>query len=216
MCIDLLRDRPEVLASGVTLPEFPELQKFMDSGVPLGNPSLAEEVKQTGNEELASILKWSEDVNEEIAKVVKKVPPFPWAQKSLEKIVESADAIVVSQTPAEALLREWEENDLVKYVHAIAGQELGKKSEHLKLAAAGKYPSDRILMIGDAPGDMKAAKDNDALFYPINPGKEDASWERLHSESFDKFLAGTYSGDYEQRVIEEFESLLPETPPWKK
>jgi hypothetical protein len=30
------------------------------------------------------------------------------------------------------------------------------------------------------------------------------------------FLAGEYAGDYETKLIAEFEALLPEVPPWKK
>ena len=45
-------------------------------------------------------------------------------------------------------------------------------------------------MIGDAPGDLKAARANDALFFPINPGHEDESWERFYEEAVHKFLAG--------------------------
>jgi phosphoglycolate phosphatase-like HAD superfamily hydrolase len=70
-------------------------------------------------------------------------------------------------------------------------------------------------MIGDAPGDMKAARANDALFYPINPGHEDESWERFYKEAFGKFIAGEYEGAYEAKLIEEFEKLLPDIPPWK-
>ena len=101
-------------------------------------------------------------------------------------------------------------------MHIIAGQELGTKTEHIALATEGKYESSKILMIGDAPGDRKAAKDNDALFYPINPDGEEASWERFHEEAFGKFLDGTYAGDYEAKLIHEFEDALPEAPPWKE
>ena len=38
MSIDLLHDRPEVVKSAVALPEFKSLRRFIDSGVPLGNP----------------------------------------------------------------------------------------------------------------------------------------------------------------------------------
>jgi hypothetical protein len=31
-------------------------------------------------------------------------------------------------------------------------------------------------MVGDAMGDLEAAKANGVLYYPINPGAEDASW----------------------------------------
>jgi hypothetical protein len=71
-------------------------------------------------------------------------------------------------------------------------------------------------MIGDAPGDMKAAKANNALFYPINPGDEETSWQRFEEEAVHKFLNLEYAGDYEAQVIAEFEAMLPETPPWQK
>jgi len=70
-------------------------------------------------------------------------------------------------------------------------------------------------MIGDAPGDMQAARANDALFYPINPGHEEASWQRFYEEAMHKFLAGEYAGAYEASAIAEFEKLLPDIPPWK-
>ena len=122
---------------------------------------------------------------------------------------------MVSATPNEALEREWKEHDIAQYVKVIAGQERGKKSEHLALAAGDKYETDHVLMIGDAPGDMKAARANDALFYPINPGHEEDSWKRFIDEALDKFFAGEYAGDYETQLIAEFDSYLPEEPPWK-
>ncbi|MCG8641995.1 MAG: hypothetical protein MI862_19890, partial [Desulfobacterales bacterium] len=81
-------------------------------------------------------------------------------------------------------------------------------------AASEKYDKDKILMIGDAPGDMKAAKGNDALFYPINPGHEEASWKRFFDEGLSKFFAGTFKGSYEEGLIEEFNGYLPESPSW--
>jgi phosphoglycolate phosphatase-like HAD superfamily hydrolase len=115
----------------------------------------------------------------------------------------------------EALTREWHEHDIAQYVRVIAGQEMGKKALHLELSTKGNYAPDHVLMIGDAPGDMKAARANYALFYPINPGHEEASWERFHHEAFDKFIAGEYAGEYEDKVVGEFEALLPDLPPWK-
>ena len=71
-------------------------------------------------------------------------------------------------------------------------------------------------MIGDAPGDFAAARDNHAAFYPIVPGHEDACWQRLHDEAYDLFLKGNYLGAYAEKLIQEFNDSLPETPPWKK
>ncbi len=212
--IDLIRDRPEVVASGIKLPEFTELKKFIASGVALGNPALEAEVTKTGNKELAEALEWSLAINKSVEATVKNLPPFKWVIESLQKIKANSDVIVVSQTPCEALVREWKENDMDPYVEFIAGQEHGTKTDHIKLATSGKYDSNKILMIGDAPGDRLAAKANNALFYAINPTEEAASWERFYKEAYDKFLEGTYEGAYEEMVIDEFEALLPETPSW--
>ena len=69
-------------------------------------------------------------------------------------------------------------------------------------------------MIGDAPGDYKAAVANDALFFPINPGDEEASWKRFYEEGIDRFLGGTFAGEYQEELLAEFETYLPERPPW--
>ena len=71
------------------------------------------------------------------------------------------------------------------------------------------------LVIGDAPGDLKAARASGCLFYPVNPGHEEDSWDRLHDEALGRFFAGTYAGDYQAARVAEFEKLLPEQPPWK-
>lgn len=213
---ELLKERPEVKESGVELPRFPSMKKFIASGVPLGNPTLEEEVNKTGDPELASLLEWSKNVNADIASQMGQIPPFKGVLESLRKIQEYSDSIVVSQTPTEALVKEWNENDIAGYVSIIAGQELGTKTEHIQMATEGKYKVKNILMLGDAPGDRKAAKANKALFYPINPGHEEESWEKFHAEAYKHFIEGTYAGDYEKQLIDEFEALLPETPPWQE
>jgi phosphoglycolate phosphatase-like HAD superfamily hydrolase len=124
------------------------------------------------------------------------------------------DCMVISQTPTDALEREWAENELEGFVCAIAGQELGTKTQHLEMAAKEKYAPENILMIGDAPGDHNAATANEALFFPINPGDEEASWERLHSEGLEKFFGGNFAGDYQQQLLADFENRLPENPTW--
>jgi len=159
---------------------------------------------------------WTHLVNGMVAIRVHDVPPFPHVRESLEKVSARADVMVVSATPNEALQREWEEHDIARYARLICGQEMGKKTEHLKYGAGGKYAAEKILMVGDAPGDMKAAKANNALFYPVMPGDEAASWERFGAEALERFFAGTYAGQYEQALIAEFDARLPATPPWKQ
>jgi hypothetical protein len=158
--------------------------------------------------DLTSVIEWTK-------KESKLGNPALVMKESLVKLSEKADAMVVSSTPVEALKREWEENDMDGYMRLICGQEYGSKKEHLAYAAKGKYPDNHILMIGDAPGDMKAARANGVLFYPINPGHEEDSWERFYNEALDKFFNKEYEGAYEAALVEEFESYLPEIPPWK-
>ena len=173
------------------------------------------EVAKTKDPVLKQALDWSEAVNATIADMVKGVPPFPFVRESLDKIYRQADIIICSGTPNEALKREWEEHDLTQYVRVIAGQEQGSKEEHLMLVKE-KYPTGHILMIGDAPGDIKAAHANELLFYPINLGEERKSWEKFFNEYSKLFLVGKYLKDIEHKLIVEFESYLPDLPPWKK
>jgi len=210
----LLRERPEVQARRVEVPDSAALEEWIARETKLGNATLNAEVAK-GNKGLAPVKTWSDAVNDAVADIVHGVPPFPLVRESLEKIKEKADAMCISQTPVEALQREWSEHGIDRFVAIIAGQEMGTKTQHIQFAARDKYPAERILMIGDAPGDQKAAKANGALFFPINPGHEEASWERLHTEALDRFFAGDYAGDYEAGLIREFEACLPEAPPWK-
>ena len=216
MVFDLLRERPEVIARHVAIPQAIKIREFMASGFPLSNDGLRDYVAQHPDPELEQAMAWSKGVNAAVADMVHGVPPFPYVRESLELLHSQADIVVVSATPTEALIREWQEHAIDGYTRVIAGQELGTKKQHLALAAAGKYPADHVLMVGDAPGDMQAARSNNFLFYPINPGDEDRSWEHFYKEAFQCFVEGNYAGEYEAALIAKFEKYLPEVPPWKK
>jgi phosphoglycolate phosphatase-like HAD superfamily hydrolase len=218
---ELLPEHPLVKARGFNVPKLPHYFAWVDNPKSvLSNEGLkkaiAEAADPQAKSELQLALDWSLRVNAVIGEIVKDMPPFPYVRESLEKMSAKADLIVVSQTPGEALVREWQEHKVDNYVEIIAGQEMGTKSEHIKIATKNRYAPGHVLMIGDALGDLKAAKDNNALFYPINPGNEDKSWKRFHDEAFDKFIAGQYAGAYEAKLIAEFDEYLPECPPWKK
>jgi len=216
MVFDLLRERPEVIARRATITEAKKVRAFMASGQPLSDAGLKAYMAEHPDSELDKAWSWTKAVNASIADMVHGVPPFPYMRESLQGLQGKADVVVVSATPTEALIREWEEHDIAQYARIIAGQEMGSKKQHLALAAKGKYAPDHILMMGDAPGDMEAAKANGTLFFPINPGQEEKSWERFYREGLAKFTAGAYAGAYEASLIAEFEKLLPSVPPWKK
>jgi len=212
---DLLRARPEVAARGCAVPQAGKLREFIAAGKPLSNDGLKAYMAEHPGPELTKAMEWSLAINKSVADIVHDLPPFPFVRESLELLQSKADVVVVSQTPGEALLREWAEHGIDKYARAIAGQELGTKTQHLKMAAGGKYKPGHLLMIGDAPGDYEAGKANNALFFPINPGHEEDSWERFYKEGVYRFVAGEFAGAYEASLFAEFEKLLPATPPWK-
>jgi phosphoglycolate phosphatase-like HAD superfamily hydrolase len=217
MVLDLLRERPEVIARQANIPQVPRVREFIsDEGFPKSNDGLRAYMAEHPDPELERALAWTTGINATVADMVHGVPPFPYVRDSLDFLADKADMIVVSATPVEALTREWEEHDLARYVRVIAGQEMGKKSEHIALATRSQYALEHMLMIGDAPGDLRAARDNDALFFPVNPGHEEESWQRFYEEGLHKFLAEEYTGDYEAQLITEFERFMPETPPWKR
>lgn len=212
--LEWLQRRPEVKARGyVERCSVPtSLQQWIDEETKLGNPALEAKVAETGDADLTRALSWSKAVNETVAGMVRGVPPFPFVRESLERLADLADMVVCSATPNEALTAEWAEHEIDQYVVAICGQESGSKKETLTNAA--KYEKQKTLMIGDAPGDFKAAQANDCLFFPINPGHEEASWERFFQEGIDKFLNGEFAGDYQKQLLDEFDNYLPENPPW--
>ncbi len=216
---ELLPSHPQVIARGFEVPKFEYYCKWVnDPASMLSDAGLVKAIESAQSEkekaELDRALQWSKKVNETVGAIVKNVPPFPYVRESLQQIQSNADVIVCSQTPTEALEREWAEHGIESYVRVIAGQEMGTKSEHLKIAMADKYDKSKCLMIGDAPGDENAAKDNGVLFFPINPKNGEKSWKKFYEQAFDKFLAGTYAGDYADSLIAEFHSQLPEKPVW--
>jgi phosphoglycolate phosphatase-like HAD superfamily hydrolase len=210
--LDWLSRRPEVKARGVKVPKPAGVIKWIAEESKLGNPALEKAVAATDDPDLRLALTWSKAVNDTVATMVRGVPPFPNVKACLDRFAEKCDMIVASATPNAALKAEWEEHGIAGHVRAICGQEAGTKKEILSVAT--QYGEHKCLMIGDAPGDHKAAVANNCLYFPINPGHEEASWKRLLDEGIDRFFAGTYVGAYQQHLIDEFNEYLPATPPW--
>ena len=207
-----LQKRPAVIDRNIQIAIPAALIQWINTESKLGNPALEARVQETNDPALQQALDWSEKVNETVAQIVRGVPPFPGVRECLEKLSSQADQIVCSATPNEALRAEWSEHGIDTFVQAICGQETGTKKQ--TLANAAKYDPNRVLMIGDAPGDYRAAAANQCLFFPINPAAEEASWKRLLEEGIEHFLNGSFAGDYQTVLLEEFDATLPDQPPW--
>jgi phosphoglycolate phosphatase-like HAD superfamily hydrolase len=212
---ELLRDWPEAVRTRTPLPDVTPLEAWVHSGTALANPALEAECARSGDPVLKQALEWSQAINRAVTGLLEELLPFPWVRECAEKLVRQADVICVSVAPTEELQREWQRHDIARYASLIAGQEMGGKKDHLKAVSAGKYAAHSVLMVGDTPGDLAAAQANGALFFPIDPGQEKQSWERFYHEGIGRFFDHTFAGDYQASLLEEFEKLLPETPPWK-
>jgi len=216
---DLLPTHPQVRERDFAVPQLPHYFAWVDDPQSvLSHEGLEQAVDAAetaeARSEFAQVLAWNLSVNEMIAEKVKHIPPFAHARESLERVAQHADTVVCSTAPCSALEQEWGESGLADYVRILSGQDMGNKAGQLGAATHGKYQDQHCLMIGDAPGDLKAARTAGALFYPIIPGQEAESWKRFLDEAFDRFLQLDYAGAYEAELISAFQRCLPENPTW--
>ncbi|MGC9452251.1 MAG: hypothetical protein ACP5I4_12485 [Oceanipulchritudo sp.] len=136
-----------------------------------------EKVKET--KPFQKALEWSQRVNQLVAATSDPHKPFSQAESTLRHMSATGELHVVSQAPHATLQAEWEQAGLASLTTRILGQEFGSKSEQVFQARDGRdLPT---LLVGDAPGDELAAGAANALFFPIIPQREDASWEQLYA-----------------------------------
>ena len=213
--MELLAARPEVQKRGIAIPDMTPMKDWMQACSVLSDATLKAYNEEHPNPLFDTVLEWSAEVNRRVKRVVHGVPPFPFVKESIAKLAEHADIAVVSATPTPALQKEWGEHGIDRYTAFIAGQEYGSKKD--VIAALGKdYAAGHVLMIGDALGDYRAAKDAGAAFYPICPAEEDASWEELYRTVAELFLSNAYTAEVQARYLDRLDSVLPDTPAWEK
>jgi len=210
LVFDLLARREELKEYDFQLPDITPLRQWVETAPLLNNEELA---KQKGPV-MEQALEWSLEMNRRAAEMVKGVPPFPGVRKSFERLSKHADIVIVSATPREALDREWNEHGLMEYITLLCAQEDGSKKDCIA-SVKEHYDQNKVLMMGDAPGDQEAAEANGILCYPILPGREIQSWREFCEEGADCFLEDRFAGAYQQKLIERFSKCLPSTPPWE-
>ena len=177
--LDWLRRRPEVKARGVKVAE-PEGLDRLDG--------TRDEARQSGAGEgrgrngrprpEAGAAPGRMAVNKAIAEMVRGVPPFPYVRECLERFAERGRH---ARLLADAQRGPRSRVGRARHRAVTCWRSAARRSA----ARRNRSPRPRsiqpnhTLMIGDAPGDYKAAEANNCLFFPINPGAEEASWQRL-------------------------------------
>ena len=215
--LELLGARKEAQERGYVCPDLTSLKKWVTETDSLSAKGIREYAEAHGGDIdpiLATAARWSAEVDENIERIVHGVAPLPGVKETFAKIAQFADIVIVSATPHEAIVREWGAQGLLEHITVVAGQELGTKKECIRKAMTGRYSPDKVLMVGDAPGDHDAAVANGVLYYPIIPGQEVESWKLLQTKGIDKFRDGTYAGAYMDSRIGAFNSVLKDDPEW--
>ncbi len=215
--LELLGGRKEAIERGYVCPDLGPLKKWVEETDSLSAKGIREYAEAHGGDMdpiLATAARWSAEVDENIERIVHGVAPLPGVKEAFAEISEFADIVIVSATPHEALIREWGSQGLLEHITVVAGQELGTKRDCIRKAMTGKYDADKVLMVGDAPGDHAAADANGVLYYPIIPGQEVESWSLLRAEAAEKFHKGEYAGEYMDSRIAAFDTVLAEEPNW--
>ena len=113
------------------------------------------------------------------------------------------DIAVVSSANRQAVLEEWKENGLDQMVDVLFAQESGTKEVCIRKLIENGYQKQCILFVGDGPGDLDAAVENDISFYPILAGKEEQSWSEF-VETAKSFLQGNYHKENQELEIKKF------------
>ena len=191
------------------IPGIDALNEWTRTTHALSMPALSEAIsacpKGEGRECLVRALEWSQAVNESINLLPEEVKiPFEGAKEGLEAAHSVADVAIVSSANREAVLEEWEKFGLIPNTDIMLTQDIGSKAYCIGEMLKFGYDKSRVLMVGDAMGDLDAARQNGVYYFPILPGKEAESWRELVSKGLKRLTDGTYGGEYQEKKIKEF------------
>ncbi|MDE6182608.1 MAG: HAD hydrolase-like protein [Eubacteriales bacterium] len=175
----------------------------------LSNESLEKEIEKTNNICVKKALAWSIEVNKSIdllsddEKLI-----FPGVKEAIMECKKYADIAIVSSANEKAVIDEWSNHNVLEYVDVVLTQNIGTKAYCIEKLIEKGYNKEKVLMLGDAIGDLNSAKKNNVSFYPIMVRKEKFSWERFKNTILEKFLNNLYTGELEESIIKEFKDNL--------
>lgn len=185
------------------------LNKWVEESNELSNAAVSRQIQAYDSIVFKKALSWSQKVNEAINALpfeVKK--PFEGVKEALEYAHQFVDIAIVSSANYEAVMEEWELYGLLEHVDVVMAQNVGSKAFCIGEMLKKGYDKEKVLMTGDAPGDLDAAKKNDVFYYPILVRKEKQSWEEFKETTISKLISGEYGGEYQKLKTEQFLSNL--------
>lgn len=189
--------------------EIEVFQNYIDNDGKLSIDGMEDAYEKIKSNIFKKAIDWSYNVNDAIEKIPReKNKPFDNVLPTLKEIAKKANIVVISSATEDAIKQEWSKAGLMDYIDAVFTQEFGTKTESIAHAVAqGNYEKHKVIKIGDALGDLQAARDNNVYFYPIIAKKEEQSWINFRDEYFQKFIMGEYN-QVQDKLINKFISEL--------
>jgi len=96
----------------------------------------------------------------------------------------------------------------------IAGRRWARRPSTSTFAATSKYAANRILMIRRRARGFSRGQKERRVVFPINPGTKRHRGTTLSRGARTVFFNDAYAGDYEAKLVKEFDACLPEKPAW--
>lgn len=188
------------------------LQHWADTATALSNDAVAVAAASAECQEaktvLSKALSWSKAVNAAIVKLPEELKvPYDGAKEGLAAAHTFADVAMVSSANRDAVEEEWGKYGLLEHTDIVLAQDVGSKAACIAQMLKFGYELDKVMMIGDAPGDCDAAEKNSVWYYPILVNHEKTSWDEAITTAFAKLQSGEY-GEYEVQKKKEFLSNL--------
>ena len=190
------------------LPVLDDLRAYLEGVTRYSPATLKDWMKDHPSAELERVLAWSDRADELFTKACEGLMPYPGVREAMEKAWPSATIAVVSSAAKAGLEKDWKAGDLTPYVDFMMSQEDGSKTAQLRKAMAQCGNGVKALMLGDTDSDGISAHEAGALFYPIMPGDEAASWKRFGEEILPLFLAGKYGEKEETEYYGKLRKML--------
>ena len=143
---------------------------------------------------LTKALNWSKAVNAAIVELDESLKvPYDGAKEGLAAAHAFADVAMVSSANRDAVEEEWGKFGLLEHTDIVLAQDIGSKAACIKEKLKFGYDLDKVVMVGDAPGDCDAAEKNGVYYYPILVNHEKASWDEAIAVAFGKLQSGEYA-----------------------
>lgn len=176
----------------------------------LSNDALSRQIQATPDKTIfQKALSWSRAVNAAIRELPEaQIKPFDGVAQALAFAHKRADVAIVSSANPGAVLEEWEKHGLLAHTDIVLAQDAGSKAYCISQLVAKGYDPHKVLMCGDAPGDMKAAQVNGVYFFPILVHQESQSWDTFVKEGFNRLIIDTYGGEYQEMMTHRFVTNL--------